>query len=173
MSTKLFGLLLAAGLALGYTLGCSPDHLPDLKLPSTFARNSVLGTETPDPCSGKARCIVAYFAPWCGVCHASIPLVKKLREKVDRSPEVGLKIIIGDADNSQVVEMAAQVGGLTLADPDGEFNRAMRVSAMPTWWVVDSNRKVLERFSGGITSADDRALKWFIDNKLDLEDYLR
>ena len=149
-------------LASSYVMGTlNPSYLGDVRLASTASAYGV----NADPCDGKERCIVIYFATWCPACHASVPFVSGL-QKYKLKPQGGLKIIVGGGSHSEQAEMARKIGGLVFFDSDGKFNSKLGSFSVPHKWLVDKNGKVLKE-AGGLVGGDfDEARKSWLQGWL-------
>ena len=158
---KQFAIAAAIVLALVIYLSI-PATLPEVSLASTTAG-------AVDPCAGKKQCVLTYVAPWCPVCHASIPFLQALRTFIEFNyPRAGLKIIVGNAIRPDCEKMAAEIGGTVSLDDKSAFKSAVGFSSVPSWWVVDSERKVLRQFAGGLAESDAQTVAAFAEGRLGL-----
>ena len=84
-------------------------------------------------------------------------------------------MIVGGDSKERIEEMAENFKTTVYLDTEGRFKDTMRFSSVPTWWVIDSKRKIVRRFSGGGDMSDGtelgraRAMDWFITTQLELE----
>jgi thiol-disulfide isomerase/thioredoxin len=129
---------------------------------------------THDVCESKERCIIYYMTPWCPSCQAAVPFVNDLKNRVDRTTKVGLKIVIGSDDLSTIESFATKISGPVYYDPDSSFGQALNLSGVPAILVADQNKKIIKRdfpayLSGGGNS--DENFDYFNKNYLGLEDY--
>ncbi len=156
----------AIGLALLMLCSCKSEIAPDVQLDA----NGGVTEKVEDSCASRSRCIIVYMAPWCPVCHASLPFVKDLRESLRANKDVGFKIIVGDDDKRRTEEMADEIEGLVFLDPDQRFKTALGVYAVPTWIVLDRERRVLKRRSEGAPIGGDREsrIDMFLTQRLGL-----
>lgn len=127
-----------------------------------------------DPCRGKERCVVAFFAPWCPACRATLPLMYALADRAARTGKVGIQIVIGRDEIDNLHSMASKISGSVYLDEDQSFADAAGVSGVPAWWVIDQRRKILARGTGLVaaTKADDPAVTYFVNNKLKLGNFM-
>ena len=148
--------------------GCSQSVLPP------FSLRTVDNTEqrSADTCAGKEHCVIAYFAPWCPICHRSTPFIRELRKQLDLAPTVGLNVIVGNDKLVSCEEFATEIGGRVYLDSRDEFDKIASFSSVPHFWVLDRERKVLEDFSWTGSHDDDvpGAVRAFIEQKLGLGD---
>ena len=120
-----------------------------------------------DPCEGKRRCMVAFVAPWCPACHASIPFLLSLKRMVAASSDLGMQIVIGAGEMASLQEMGKEFGEPVYYDPSGKMQAAMGGGGIPRWVVIDANRKVLN-YGSGLPSEDDSVpgIKEYIRDRL-------
>ncbi len=116
---------------------------PVYSLTSLDGREFQLGRPT-----GK-QTLVYFFAPWCGVCHASIDNVEDIRRK-KRMNELDVYIVALDWSSRARVERFVAEHELTVPVLLGTeaVGQAYRVDAFPSYYVLDGDGKVIARSRG-------------------------
>lgn len=93
--------------------------------------------------------LLYFFAPWCSVCHASIDNVQALRE-ARAEDDLAIYILALDWQNrDEIADFLANHDldvPVLLAPP--EVGRAYRITAFPTYYVLDEQGRVAERSVG-------------------------
>ena len=109
------------------------------------------------PCAGKARCLVAVVAPWCGACRRSKGFIQQLQEQVGSDPASGMRIVVSGDQPDALRRYASEFGdGAALIDDEqGSFARSVGVSAFPTFVVLDENGSVVAKTVGAPSRAND------------------
>lgn len=124
-------------------LNAAGEPAPDLYLPSLTGSQSGL-----PPGHGKTT-LVYFFAPWCTWCAASAHNIRKLR---DIRGEEELTVLLVALSYETVEEVEAYVERHELDVPVllGTSNTAFDwgVRAFPTYYIVDSERRVVHRDYG-------------------------
>ncbi len=99
--------------------------------------------------SGDRPALVYFFAPWCKFCAASSDNLTRLRRLRD---EASLEIITVALDWQTREEVMEYVDrheiGLPVVLGDRKIAREWRVQAFPTYYVLDSERRVHRRDLG-------------------------
>lgn len=146
--------------------GCSQSVLPRFALGTLDNPHEKIW----DSCNGKSRCVVAYFAPWCPICHKSVPFFKELRRQLAHAPQVGLVYVVGYDRSDACEDFAAEIGSPVYLDPRREFDTFASFSSVPHFWVLDKDRKVINDFSwtGSRDGKISQAVEYFIENDLEL-----
>ncbi len=95
----------------------------------------------------NTKTILYFFAPWCSVCRVSI---KNLQNTYERDPNIKIKAIALDYENQQAVFDFAE--NLNLKFPilfgNEQVKKAYKVSAYPSYYVVDEQGKIEHRSMG-------------------------
>jgi thiol-disulfide isomerase/thioredoxin len=124
-------------------LNASGEPAPDLYLPS------LVGSQSGLPPPPDRTTLVYFFAPWCTWCAASAHNIRKLR---DIRGEEELTVFLVALSYETVEEVEAYVERHELDVPVllGTRNTAVDwgVRAFPTYYIVDSDRRVVHRDYG-------------------------
>ncbi len=112
--------------------------LPDVKL-------KALNTYASDPCKNKERCVIAYLAPWCPSCVASQEFLVKAKSKLLKNNKLGMKIIIGMADEASSMKMSSGFDNQVYLDSKSEFSREVGISSVPTVLIIDDKNKIVDK----------------------------
>ena len=120
--------------------------------PVTLTKHSPSASAS-DPCQGKRACLIMFLAPWCPSCHAAIPFVKAAREHALKDPGLGVQVVIGADDLSELEQMGKEISGAVYYDVDGQIASAISGSGVPRWAVIDMQRKILD-YGAGLPSVD-------------------
>jgi hypothetical protein len=123
-----------------------------------------------NPCAGKARCLVAVVAPWCGACRRSKGFIQQLQAQVGSDPGSGMRIVVSGDQPDALRRYASEFddGTALIDDEQGGFARSVGVSAFPTFVVLDERGTVAAKTVGAPSQADDvettawlrRSLQW-------------
>ena len=99
--------------------------------------------------SGKGDTLVYFFAPWCSVCRFSVGNVQAVR---DARPEEDLAVYLVALDWPDVESVRRFVSRHDLTVPvllgTPEVKQAYQVDAYPTYYVLDSEGRVVARSRG-------------------------
>ena len=127
-----------------------------------------------DGCEGKERCVIAYFAPWCPICHRNVKFFQEVRKQLKRSPRIGVVYIVGYDTFAQCEDLAAEVGSPVWIDNRREFDEIADFSSVPHVWVIDRERNVLSdfSFSGNRNQNISEGASSFIAETLDLGSFV-
>lgn len=107
-----------------------------------------LNAEPGNSCRGKSRCIAVYMTPWCPTCKATVPIVQALmRTPPDSS--TGVIAVVGGDTRARIDSIRSMIGESALADYENKFAEALKVRAVPHWFVWDSNGKILRSLAVG------------------------
>ena len=90
-----------------------------------------------------------FWASWCGPCRKSLPLYEALRKEVpeDRFAIIAINVDEETDDALRFLE-DHPVGYVTLADPGGATPASWRIPAMPSSFLLDTDRKVIRSWAG-------------------------
>lgn len=123
------------------------------------------GTVALDSCPTE-RCLIAYVAPWCGVCRASTALLRELKPYL-RERGVETRIVVGQGKPDQIEQYAAEFGPGTLIDLS---ERVPIHGGVPQFILSDKTGQVLARQPGlpriirpPITAADLKEVADFLN----------
>lgn len=145
-----------------FTRPARPFPMPNVNLTPT----SRLSYYEQDPCAGKERCLVAYLATWCPACHGATGFIKGLNTYLAKNYRVGLKVIIGGGDQSEIKEMARQIGIAAFMDDEGKFAAKLGGFGVPHWWLVDNKGMAIRQSSGSHAEFNDTTRKEFAERVL-------
>lgn len=132
---------------------------------STFqARNMLSTSETPAPAltgpllrggsydisaADNRPVLVYFFAPWCKFCAASSDNLTRLRRLRDEESLQILTVALDWQDRDEVLEYVNRHDiDLPVLLGDGHIARDWRVQAFPTYYVLDSDRRIRRRDLG-------------------------
>ena len=114
--------------------------------------------------AGERPVLVYFFAPWCKFCAASSGNLTRLRRFRDAD---SLEILTVVLDWQNLAEVREYVDRHGLDVPVVLGNRRIaqdwRVSAFPTYYVLDSNRRVQHRDMGYSTQLGLWWRTWFVE----------
>ena len=105
--------------------------------------------------------LLDFWATWCPPCLAEIPKEKALVEKMKDSPFV-LVGISADESRETLRQFLADrpLPWVNVSDPSNRLASKWKIRAFPTFVLIGTDGKVLERWEGGGQSADiDRAVE--------------
>ncbi len=132
---------------------------------STFqARNMLSASDTPAPAltgpllrggsydiatTGERPALVYFFAPWCKICAASSDNLTRLRQWRDEESLEILAVALDWQDRDEVLEYVNRHDiDLPVVLGDRRIAEEWRVQAFPTYYVVDSERRIRRRDLG-------------------------
>lgn len=148
---SLLGNLAIVGIVyFGVTAFQTRDMLHADRRPAPGLSATTLDGAAYDLATAKGRPVVVYFfAPWCKVCAASADNLVRLRRWRD---EGDLEIVSVALDWDSVDELRAYSNRHELNLPvvlgDAQLSRDWQIYAFPTYYVLDSNLRVVGRDLG-------------------------
>ncbi|MBP9838947.1 MAG: redoxin family protein [Proteobacteria bacterium] len=152
--------LFVFGLAM-YPVIFGYGKLPEVKL-------KALNSYASDPCINKERCVIAYLAPWCPSCVASQGFLVKAKNKLLKNNKLGMKIIIGMADEASSMKMASGFDNQVFLDTQSEFSRAVGITSVPTVLIIDDKQTIVDKdlpaHLGGNMSEEELIDVWLTQN---------
>lgn len=158
----IFGAIISLLIFVAYLTGFfSPRKFPSLL-------NAQSGSPVTDYCLLKQRCLVVYLAPWCPACKASIGLIRATQHFAESNPKIGVQLIVGMDSNNKLQKFAEELGGSTFVDSSNRIQDSVSVGGVPSWFVLDKDRNILNRGSG-LPAGIERQSEQF---QLFLRDYL-
>ncbi len=95
--------------------------------------------------------LLDFWASWCGPCITDLPALRKIKEKTAAQPVVFLNLSLdGDEAAWRKAIDQHQIKGVHLrsAGWGSEVAKAYQVSALPSYYLVDSQGLIVERLSG-------------------------
>lgn len=114
--------------------------------------------------AGKRPMLVYFFAPWCNICAISSDNLTRLRRLRD---EDSLDILAVALDWQDVEEVRSYVDRHELDLPvvlgDGQVAQAWQVYAFPTYYVLDSDRRIRRRDLGYSSQFGLWWRSWLVD----------
>ena len=144
-------LLLAAlaGLALLWWL--RPGQMPMQSLPlyadGAQTRQQLVG----GPCT-RARCLIVYVAPWCPYCRAAQPMLRQLREALEKDG-IPMQVVVG-MDKPPALEAYARALELpALLDIGGVLKQHVKIKGVPYFIVTDERGRIRQTASGAYPDA--------------------
>lgn len=153
-------LALLAVLFVGYSLKRNPHiqpaalvgrPLPDLTLPRLET-----GQPVPIRQAASGAVLINFYASWCAPCELEAPALMRLRSQGVTIIGVGYK----DApDNNRA--FLGRVGdpfAVHLLDRDGRAGLEFGLTGVPESYVVDGAGKIIAKYTGELTPADERAI---------------
>ena len=98
---------------------------------------------------GQKPALVYFFAPWCRICAASADNLARLRRWRD-ADEIEILAVALDWSTADEVRAYAEEHGLnvTVVLGDATVARDWRVQAYPSYYVLDSERRIVRRDIG-------------------------
>lgn len=132
------------------------DLLPDdgnQKIPTLTVSDSKSDRVELASLLGEENTIIYFFAPWCSICRTSAPNLNKLSESV-----TVLAIALSYEKRADVARFVQETA-LNVPVYYGSDNteKAFKIDAFPTYYVVDSNGIILDRSVGYST---EFGMKW-------------
>ncbi|MBT8094822.1 MAG: TlpA family protein disulfide reductase [Gammaproteobacteria bacterium] len=99
--------------------------------------------------AGARPALVYFFAPWCKICAASADNLARLRRWRD-ADEIEILAVALDWATADEVRTYAERHGLnvTVVLGDATIAREWRVQAYPSYYVLDSERRIVRRDIG-------------------------
>lgn len=148
------GILAAAALWLKAPTSAKPGMLKEVSAGGAFT-----GVTRPvGRCTTGEKCLVVYVAPWCGPCRASLPGDAALADHL-RGRGVETLFVVGMDQPDRCAEMVRSLGRDAVVDPDGSWAKAMGVSGVPHFLVVDAAGKVRKRQAGAPGGGPENAAR--------------
>ena len=147
---------------------------------STFQSRNMLSTsDTPAPglagplmrggmydisAAGDRPTLVYFFAPWCTFCAASSDNLTRLRRLRDEESLAILAVALDWQNRDEVVEYVNRHEiDLPVVLGDRRIAREWRVQAFPTYYVLDSDRRIRRRDLGYSTQFGLWWRTWRVD----------
>ena len=92
-----------------------------------------------NPSEQTQKTLVYFFAPWCGICHASIDNIESIKQSADG--EINFYIIALDWKGKQEVEEFLAEHHLTIPVLLGtqQTTNAFKIRGFPSYYVIDSD----------------------------------
>lgn len=114
--------------------------------------------------AGKRPVLVYFFAPWCKFCAVSSDNLKRLRRiRDDESLEI-LTVVLDWQDRAEVQNYVDRHQlDLPVVLGDSRVAQDWRVNAFPTYYVLDSDRRIRRRDLGYSTQFGLWWRTWFVD----------
>lgn len=103
------------------------------------------------PSQQVQKTLIYFFAPWCGVCHASIDNIEAIKQS--SSGKINFYVVALDWKNKQEVEKFLSSHDLTIPvllgtrDTQEEF----RIGGFPSYYVIDKNGVIQSKDMGYTT----------------------
>ena len=152
---KTFALIMVAMMA----VGCFAQ-LPSVTLKNIDGKT----VDTAKLNNGGKPFIISFFATWCKPCQRELDAIHE--QIVDWEEETGVKVIAVSIDQGQNVDKVKPLVDSkgweyeVLLDPNGDFNRAMKVNGtVPTVFVIDGKGKIVDRRSGYVDGSEQHLIE--------------
>ena len=138
--------------------------LPTDRSPAPALRAETLLNETYDLATATGRPVLIYFfAPWCPYCSASADNLVRLRNfRSDRTLEI--LVVALDWERRQQIEDYARLHELNMPVLLGDraLAEAWKIRGFPTYYVLDTEHRVVSRDFGYSTQLGLLWRTWFI-----------
>jgi thiol-disulfide isomerase/thioredoxin len=124
-----------------------------------------------DPCDGKAACVVAVVAPWCGACRAAQPFIERTAAVAQRMPGTGFRVVVTGAARPELVGYAAHYQQVPafVDDDDNAFLGSTGVDSFPSFLVLDKKGRVVRRTAGALGGdVDDDTIRAWLERELNV-----
>ena len=159
----LFFLLLVIGISAYQTrnlLGTDRQPAPILKA------TTLLGSDYDLTNSVGRPALIYFFAPWCPYCSASADNVVRLRQLRDEK-DLEILVVALDWNDRQQIEQYAEEHALNVPVLLGDSAVAAdwKVRGFPTYYVLDSEHRVVQRDFGYSTQLGLWWRTWFADRR--------
>ena len=118
--------------------------------------------------SGKSLTVIDFWATWCQPCIRSMPRMVELSEAYKDQGVGFIGISVDSPRNLSKVKPFARSMGIRypiLLDSNGELMGELNVTAVPTLFIIDSDRRILYMHEG-FNAGDELAIREEIDNRL-------
>ena len=91
----------------------------------------------------QAPTVLYFFAPWCKVCHYSIPNLQKLYEDTPREQLNILAVVLDWQSREEVIEyIKEQDLSMPVLLGTTETMKDFKIQAFPTYYVLDKEQKI-------------------------------
>ena len=113
---------------------------------------------------GERPALVYFFAPWCKFCAASSDNLTRLRRLRDQTSLEILTVALDWQTRDEVLEYVERHEiNLPVLLGNGQVAREWRVQAFPTYYVLDSDRRIRRRDLGYSTQFGLWWRTWLVD----------
>lgn len=114
--------------------------------------------------AGDRPVLVYFFAPWCAFCAASSDNLTRLRRLRDEESLEILTVVLDWQDRDEVLDYVDRHElDLPVVLGDSRIAQDWRVSAFPTYYVIDSDRKIRRRDLGYSSQFGLWWRTWFVN----------
>lgn len=103
--------------------------------------------------------VVYFFAPWCGICRASISNLDELVEDGDIAWARVVALDYGSVDEVRQFIHETEVS-LPVVLGSSDTSRDWQIRGFPTYFVIDANGKIVSRSVGYSTKLGLKARAW-------------
>lgn len=118
----------------------------------TFILKNIKGEEIQiNPANDKKVYVLNFWATWCPPCQEEMPDLERFYKKYgDKVQFYGINL---EESNKEVTSYIKSKGYTypILMDSTGDISQIFEISAIPTTIVINSEGKIVERITGGIT----------------------
>ena len=103
------------------------------------------------PDQQKQKTLIYFFAPWCGVCHASIDNIEAIKRSAEG--EINFYLVALDWKTKQEVELFLSSHKLTIPVVLGtrETQETFQIRGFPSYYVIDSKGSIQSKDMGYTT----------------------
>nr|WP_086938021.1 redoxin family protein [Thaumasiovibrio occultus] len=153
-------LLIFCVTVLAFILFRSDPVLPTAKLPLYNDGVSARYGQNVGACD-QEYCVVAYVAPWCGVCRQYTEEYVKLRDAL-AIDGIDMKIVIGRDKPKAVEAYAREFAGASYNDANGHYYRLLGLEAVPYFAVINRDGEIVKETFGSFRSVNEFRTDWEI-----------
>jgi len=157
--------LLFVAVFIGISAFQARNMLPSSDTPAPALSGTLLDGGTFDlAASGEKPVLVYFFAPWCAICAASSDNLTRLRRlRSEQSLQI-LTVVLDWKDLGEVREYVDRHDlNLPVLLGDRQVAGEWRIQAFPTYYVLDSEHRIVRRDLGYSTQLGLLWRTWWLD----------
>ena len=115
------------------------------------------------PSQQKNKTLLYFFAPWCGVCHASIDNIETIKRSADG--ETNFYLVALDWNSKQEIEIFLSSHDLTIPVVLGthETQEKFQIRGFPSYYVIDRHGTIQSKDMGYTTELGMRVRLGLVD----------
>ena len=89
----------------------------------------------------KTDCLVLFYAPWCGACKSTLPLVRRLSERLDAQRGAAVEVFIVDHDKhrAECDRFMNNYNEISLLGANAKSKKLLQVTEYPTVYIFRDN----------------------------------